>query len=115
MTNLKSAILAKCELDDDTIAEWSETINEGFAKPCESIGERYFLNKGIKSGAGFAQHSLLPIIRALLDDREELLKALKNECCCPGETSWITGIEVLCDACASLTASNERMKKLGEG
>lgn len=35
-------------------------------------------------------------------ENERLRKALKAECCCPDETSDITGLPILCDACEAL-------------
>lgn len=40
-----------------------------------------------------------------------LVEALENECCCPGENSWVTGEPIICDAC---TALNTYKKQTGE-
>lgn len=46
----------------------------------------------------------------LCDDLLALVKALENECCCPGEKSWTTGEDILCDTCEAL-----QNLKLGRG
>lgn len=42
---------------------------------------------------------------------EMLRKALANECCCSGETSWTTGESITCDSCDILTAYDAAIKE----
>ena len=41
----------------------------------------------------------------------KLVAALRNECCCPGESNWTTGEPIMCDPCEALTAYR---KSVGE-
>ena len=38
----------------------------------------------------------------LKSDYDRIRKALKNECCCTGETNWTTGKPILCDPCETI-------------
>lgn len=50
----------------------------------------------------------LTLITAL----EKACATLKKECCCPGEVSWTTGKDILCEPCETLTEISEM---LGQG
>lgn len=50
---------------------------------------------------------------AALDALDVAVKALNSECFCPGETSWTTGKEILCDACEALAEMHRLMKREG--
>ncbi len=56
----------------------------------------------MQNAANLAEMALI-----LLADYKILVDALKAECCCPGETHWVSKEPIWCDPC-------EALRKVGE-
>lgn len=81
-------------------------------KLCEFEGFRMTITD-FQRGAEAENKRLLPIIHAILADRERLRSQLMHECCCPGERSHLEPYDfITCDACDCLKASDAADKLL---
>lgn len=95
MTSLLPKLEEKLAFDENWSEEASRSIENG---P---------IDNSFVEGCRYENNRLKPYHQALL----KCVEILEHECCCPGELSWVTNKEILCDPCEALQHLREVIEK----